>query len=67
MFGTIAQHVRIKRQEIRLHITFGDATYHHVEYVGDIKDKFNLGLDFLKENHFKMDFKKNGLYLGQKK
>ncbi|GFS39099.1 retrovirus-related Pol polyprotein from transposon 412 [Nephila pilipes] len=36
--------------------------YHHIAYVADINDQFILGLDFLKENNFKMDFKNNELH-----
>lgn len=44
--------------EVRLNITFGKTTYHHVAYVTDISDLFMLGLDLLKENNFKLDFLK---------
>ncbi|GFT68534.1 retrovirus-related Pol polyprotein from transposon 412 [Nephila pilipes] len=36
--------------------------YHHMAYVVDINDQFILGLDFLKENNFKLDFKNNELH-----
>lgn len=43
--------------KINLNITFKNITY-HVAYVAD-SDKFILGLDFMKENSFKLDFKNN--------
>lgn len=46
---------------LNLNIKLGNATYHHVKYVANICDPFILGLDFLKENHFKLDFKYNEL------
>ena len=48
--------------KVHFNITFGDAIYHHVAYVADITDQFILGLDFLMENNFKLDFKNNELY-----
>ncbi|GFY26821.1 retrovirus-related Pol polyprotein from transposon 297 [Trichonephila clavipes] len=42
-------------------IKFGDATYQHAVYVADIADPFILGLDFLKEHGFTLDFNKNEL------
>ncbi|GFX24071.1 hypothetical protein TNCV_2435641 [Trichonephila clavipes] len=41
--------------------TFGDTTYQHAVYVADIADPFILGLDFLKEHGFTLDFNKNEL------
>ncbi|GFW31090.1 retroviral aspartyl protease family protein [Trichonephila clavipes] len=40
---------------------FGDTTYQHAVYVADIADPFILGLDFLKEHGFTLDFSKNEL------
>ncbi|GFW68698.1 hypothetical protein TNCV_530511 [Trichonephila clavipes] len=37
---------------------FGDTTYQHAVYVADIADPFILGLDFLKEHGFTLDFNK---------
>lgn len=48
--------------KVYLDIAFGDAMYHHMAYVADINDQVNLGLDFLKENNFKLDFKNNALH-----
>ena len=48
--------------KIHINIAFGDATYHHVAYVADISDPFILGLNFLRERNFKLDFKNNELY-----
>ncbi|GFT80080.1 retroviral-like aspartic protease 1 [Nephila pilipes] len=45
--------------KVYLNIAFGDAMYHHMAYVADKNDQFILGLDFLKENNFKLDFKNN--------
>ena len=48
--------------KVHLNIAFGDAIYHHVAFVADISDQFILGLDFLRENTFKLDFKNNELH-----
>ncbi|GFS89462.1 retrovirus-related Pol polyprotein from transposon 412 [Nephila pilipes] len=45
--------------KVYLNIAIGEAIYHPMAYVADIKDQFILGLDFLKENNFKLDFKNN--------
>lgn len=45
--------------EVRLNISFGKTTNHHVAYVTYISDLFILGLDLLKENNFKLDFLKD--------
>ncbi|GFW77905.1 retrovirus-related Pol polyprotein from transposon 412 [Trichonephila clavipes] len=47
--------------KLRVKIKFGDATYQHAVYVADIADPFILGLDFLKEHGFTLDFNKNEL------
>ncbi|GFS51523.1 retrovirus-related Pol polyprotein from transposon 412 [Nephila pilipes] len=46
-----------KLGKVYLNIAFGHAKYHHMAYVANINDQFILGLDFLKENNFKLDFK----------
>ncbi|GFS77311.1 retrovirus-related Pol polyprotein from transposon 412 [Nephila pilipes] len=48
--------------KVNLNIAFGDAMYHHMAYVADINDQFILGLDFLKEYNFKLDFKNKELH-----
>ena len=48
--------------KVNLNITFGDAIYQHVASVADISDPFILGLNFLQENNFKLDFKNNKLH-----
>ncbi|GFU38925.1 gag-Pol polyprotein [Nephila pilipes] len=45
--------------KVYLNIAFGDAIYHHMAYVADINDQFILGLDFLNENNFNLDFRNN--------
>ncbi|GFU49307.1 retrovirus-related Pol polyprotein from transposon 17.6 [Trichonephila clavipes] len=47
--------------KLKVKIKFADATYQHAVYVADIADPFILGLDFLKENGFTLDFNKNEL------
>ncbi|GFV07303.1 retrovirus-related Pol polyprotein from transposon 412 [Trichonephila clavipes] len=45
--------------KLKVKIQFGDTTYQHAVYVADIADPFILGLDFLKEHGFTLDFNKN--------
>ncbi|GFV15751.1 retrovirus-related Pol polyprotein from transposon 412 [Trichonephila clavipes] len=47
--------------KLKVKIQFGDTTYQHDVYVADIADPFILGLDFLKEHGFTLDFNKNEL------
>ncbi|GFT22371.1 retrovirus-related Pol polyprotein from transposon 17.6 [Trichonephila clavipes] len=47
--------------KLKFKIKFGDTTYQHAVYVADIADPFILGLDFLKEPGFTLDFNKNEL------
>ncbi|GFX32415.1 hypothetical protein TNCV_2173351 [Trichonephila clavipes] len=47
--------------KLKVKIKFGDTTYQHAVYVGDIADPFILGLDFLKEHSFTLEFNKNEL------
>ncbi|GFX35220.1 hypothetical protein TNCV_100271 [Trichonephila clavipes] len=47
--------------KLKIKIKFGDTTYQHAVYVADIADPFILGLDFLKEHGFTLDFNKNEL------
>ncbi|GFX49567.1 hypothetical protein TNCV_4902091 [Trichonephila clavipes] len=48
--------------KLKVKIKFGDTTYQHAAvYVADIADPFILGLDFLKEHGFTLDFNKNEL------
>ncbi|GFT10349.1 retrovirus-related Pol polyprotein from transposon 412 [Trichonephila clavipes] len=47
--------------KLKVKIRFGDITYQHAVYVADIADPFILGLDFLKEHGFTLDFNKNEL------
>ncbi|GFX81698.1 retrovirus-related Pol polyprotein from transposon 412 [Trichonephila clavipes] len=47
--------------KLKVNIKFGDTTYQHAVYVADIADPFILGLDFLKEHGFTLDFNKNEL------
>ena len=48
--------------KVHLGIAFGDAIYHHMACIADISDQFILGLDFLRENNFKLEFKKKQLH-----
>ncbi|GFY01978.1 retrovirus-related Pol polyprotein from transposon 412 [Trichonephila clavipes] len=48
-------------RKLKVKIKFGDTTYQHAVYVADIADPFILGLDFLKEHGFTLDFNKNEL------
>ncbi|GFX25223.1 retrovirus-related Pol polyprotein from transposon 412 [Trichonephila clavipes] len=48
-------------EKLKVKIKFGDTTYQHAVYVADIADPFILGLDFLKEHGFTLDFNKNEL------
>lgn len=43
-------------------IRFENATFHLVAYVVDISHLFILGLNFLKDDNFKLDCKKNNLH-----
>ncbi|GFV05951.1 retrovirus-related Pol polyprotein from transposon 412 [Trichonephila clavipes] len=47
--------------KLKVKIQFGDTTYQHAVYVANIADPFILGLDFLKEHGFTLDFNKNEL------
>ncbi|GFX80707.1 retrovirus-related Pol polyprotein from transposon 412 [Trichonephila clavipes] len=47
--------------KLKVKIRFGDTTYQHAVYVADIADPFILGLDFLKEHGFTLDFNKKEL------
>ncbi|GFV62152.1 retrovirus-related Pol polyprotein from transposon 412 [Trichonephila clavipes] len=47
--------------KLKVKIQFGDTTYQHAVYVADIADPFILGVDFLKEHGFTLDFNKNEL------
>ncbi|GFV81129.1 retrovirus-related Pol polyprotein from transposon 412 [Trichonephila clavipes] len=47
--------------KLKVKIKFGDTTYQHAVSVADIADPFILGLDFLKEHGFTLDFNKNEL------
>ncbi|GFT74516.1 retrovirus-related Pol polyprotein from transposon 412 [Trichonephila clavipes] len=47
--------------KLKVKIQFGDTTYQHAVYIADIADPFILGLDFLKEHGFTLDFNKNEL------
>ncbi|GFX23991.1 retrovirus-related Pol polyprotein from transposon 412 [Trichonephila clavipes] len=47
--------------KLKVKIQFGDTTYQHAVYVADIADPFILGLDFLKEHGFTLDFNKKEL------
>ncbi|GFX61689.1 retrovirus-related Pol polyprotein from transposon 17.6 [Trichonephila clavipes] len=47
--------------KLKVKIRFGDTTYQQHVYVADIADPFILGLDFLKEHGFTLDFNKNEL------
>ncbi|GFV82294.1 retrovirus-related Pol polyprotein from transposon 412 [Trichonephila clavipes] len=47
--------------KLKVKIQFGDTTYQHAVYVADIADPFILGLDFLKEHGYTLDFNKNEL------
>lgn len=49
-------------RKARFHISFENATRHNVAYVANISDLLIHGLDFLKENNFKLNFKNNELH-----
>ncbi|GFX43852.1 retrovirus-related Pol polyprotein from transposon 412 [Trichonephila clavipes] len=41
---------------------FGNIDYHHTAYIADITDPCILGLDFLKNNNFKLDFENSNMH-----
>ncbi|GFY44469.1 retrovirus-related Pol polyprotein from transposon 412 [Trichonephila inaurata madagascariensis] len=43
-------------------LKFGNIDYHHSAYITDITDPYILGLDFLKNNNFKLDFKNSNMH-----
>ncbi|GFS96612.1 hypothetical protein TNCV_3943991 [Trichonephila clavipes] len=43
-------------------LRFGNIDYHHMEYIADITDPGILGLDFLKNNKFKLDFENSNMH-----
>ncbi|GFU35200.1 retrovirus-related Pol polyprotein from transposon 412 [Trichonephila clavipes] len=43
-------------------LRFGNIDYHHTAYIADITDPCILGLDFLKNNNFKMDFENSNMH-----
>ncbi|GFX49141.1 retrovirus-related Pol polyprotein from transposon 412 [Trichonephila clavipes] len=44
-------------------LRFGNIDYHHTAYIADITDPCILGLDFLKNNNFKLDFENSNMDL----
>ena len=48
--------------KVYLNITLEDDIYHQVAYVADISDPFILGLEFQRENNFKLDFMNKELH-----
>ncbi|GFX85072.1 retrovirus-related Pol polyprotein from transposon 412 [Trichonephila clavipes] len=40
-------------------LRFGNVDYHHMAYMADITNPCILGLDFRKNNNFKLDFESN--------
>ncbi|GFU12538.1 retrovirus-related Pol polyprotein from transposon 412 [Trichonephila clavipes] len=45
-----------------VHLWFGNVGYHHTAYIADITDPCILGLDFLKNNNFKLDFENSNMH-----
>ncbi|GFY22203.1 retrovirus-related Pol polyprotein from transposon 17.6 [Trichonephila clavipes] len=43
-------------------LRFGNIDYHHTVYIADITDPCILGLDFLKNNNFKLDFENSNMH-----
>ncbi|GFW91629.1 retrovirus-related Pol polyprotein from transposon 412 [Trichonephila clavipes] len=43
-------------------LRFGNIDYHHTAYIADITDPCILGLDFLKNNNFKLDFENSNMH-----
>ncbi|GFW46352.1 retrovirus-related Pol polyprotein from transposon 412 [Trichonephila clavipes] len=43
-------------------LRFGNIDYHHTAYIADITDPCILGLDFLKNNNFKLDFENGNMH-----
>ncbi|GFX11711.1 retrovirus-related Pol polyprotein from transposon 412 [Trichonephila clavipes] len=43
-------------------LRFGNIDYHHTAYIADITDPCILGLDFLKNNNFKLDFQNSNMH-----
>ena len=43
--------------KIYLNITFGNTIHYYLACVDDATDQFNFGLDFMRENNFKLDYK----------
>ncbi|GFV95859.1 retrovirus-related Pol polyprotein from transposon 412 [Trichonephila clavipes] len=45
-----------------IHIRFGNIGFHHTAYIADITDPCILGLDFLKNNNFKLGFENSNTH-----
>ncbi|GFV41339.1 retrovirus-related Pol polyprotein from transposon 412 [Trichonephila clavipes] len=43
-------------------LRFGNIDYHHMAYIADITDPCILGLNFLKNNNFKLDFENSNMH-----
>ncbi|GFW33660.1 retrovirus-related Pol polyprotein from transposon 412 [Trichonephila clavipes] len=43
-------------------LRFGNIDYHHTAYIANITDPCILGLDFLKNNNFKLDFENSNMH-----
>ncbi|GFV98192.1 retrovirus-related Pol polyprotein from transposon 412 [Trichonephila clavipes] len=43
-------------------LRFGNIDYHHTAYIADITDPCILGLEFLKNNNFKLDFENSNMH-----
>ncbi|GFV75366.1 retrovirus-related Pol polyprotein from transposon 412 [Trichonephila clavipes] len=43
-------------------LRFGNIDYHYTAYIEDITDPYILGLDFLKNNNFKLDFENSNIH-----
>ncbi|GFX94885.1 retrovirus-related Pol polyprotein from transposon 412 [Trichonephila clavipes] len=43
-------------------LRFRNIDYHHTEYIADITDPCILGLDYLKNNNFKLDFENSNMH-----
>ncbi|GFU24863.1 retrovirus-related Pol polyprotein from transposon 412 [Trichonephila clavipes] len=50
------------RKDLAQNSKFGNIDYHHTAYIADITDPCILGLDFLKNSNFKLDFESSNMH-----
>ncbi|GFU62527.1 retrovirus-related Pol polyprotein from transposon 17.6 [Trichonephila clavipes] len=48
--------------KVNITLRFGNIDYHHTACIADITDPCILGLDFLKNNNFKLDFENSNMH-----